>query len=573
MFRITARKEHSVWTVHRVSRFTVPDEMLALPAALGVTVALKAEREAASRLAQPPVRIGSAGAADLPQFAATLNRAIQQAGSEGREVVRPAVLRSSLDARFREFSKSVALRFPTRNAVVAAYRDWISDALRRLGPHGQQRAFDLSLAAARVARETAQTAVPALQVQLAEAEKQLNEGVARADEAITAFHGTMDSLPPPAGIWTRHNLSRIAPYLLWMCISAVLVLLFLPGWSWPMQLAAATSIFIPIALAYSLIKKNDLREKARYSELSLIREAQSQTRRLATPLKNYYDIAERLLLASKELQLASQVVQSLETMAPDIERSRIALETLEKAAYGRLEQVPVRAFNEASPTLVEIAGQALAETILRKRSADRDAAGLASRLLMLYETLYKQPFADAIAALDPDTLQSRLEEIIRNEIGSVTVNDVVDAAVELEGGSVFTRYIHMLAGAARNVYGFRSVLSGDHHCGRFTVALPRGCSPRLKEFFERAFTRPPVFQTSFDQDLEIWWTALELTNEDSMLHERGLEFAARFEAETRNELWHFPRRLTPAVAIAAVAAGSPKPSFVVAPEDVLAVAK
>src|SRR5262249_50873898 len=102
------------------------------------------------------------------------------------------------------------------------------------------------------------------------------------------------------------------------------------------------------------------------------------------------------------------------------------------------------------------------------------------------------------------------------------------------------------ADAARNVYRFASILSRDQHSGHYTVALPAGTSAESRMFFERAFTRPPAFQSSFDQDIEIWWTALDLTSEDSMLHQRGMELAQQIDREPRDLLWSFPRTTVPA---------------------------
>src|SRR5262249_38704617 len=150
-------------------------------------------------------------------------------------------------------------------------------------------------------------------------------------------------------------------------------------------------------------------------------------------------------------------------------------------------------------------------------------------------------FADAMLTTDPSTIQSRLEEILAEELGPMTADDIVTALIELDGGEALKLHTKILADAARNVYRFASILSRDQHSGHYTVALPAGTSAEVRMFFERAFTRPPAFQSSFDQDIEIWWTALDLTSEDSMLHQRGMELAQQIDRDTRDLLWSFPR--------------------------------
>jgi len=545
------------WTVQRVSMFRISPEMRRALARIAVSKALLQQRRAVEGL-EPPMpyfRKQGEGSADsnIPRFTPIVSRALEQAAEESRTVVRASVVRSSLDARFREFGKSVDRQVQNPVALADESKKWMARARGHFGPYGAQRAHQILLATAASRLSNAEALNSDLETRSAEAGRQLNAQIQASDESLAAYESSIRSAPvaAPAGIITGRNFIRLSPYVMWALVSTLLVLLLLPGSSWLVQTAAGAVLFIFICALQWLLKRNQTKERSQNSEYSLIREAQSSIRRLSPQFKLYYEVAERRLLAAAERNVASQLVQALETASTQYRTLATGLQALEQAVLKSVQEIPAGSFVEITPTRWELIGYRPAETILHKRIGDLNTAEFGLRVLRKYELKHGTSFADAILDNDACVIREQLEEVVLGEIGDVSMRDLIGALIESDGGEALLLHTRILAGGARNAYRFGSILSRDQHSGHYTVGLPAGTGPEIRAFFEKAFTRPPAIQTSFGDDIEVWWTALNLTNEDSMLHQRGMEFARQFDDKTRELLWQFP---DPSAAAAAPSA-------------------
>ena len=538
MLRITGTRT-GPWTVQRTCYLRVADGAADSAARLGLAGLFKQLRKQVNSGILPDVLASVASASTGPStFPGVVSRAIHQAEKESG-TVRMAELQRALGSRFSEHRKAFDKKTGNIEDAVATVDKWILQCRDNSGPFGEIHAsaklFDrLQRDIERKSRDKAE-----IQTRLTETSHKLTAQIARADQMLDDLDRSTDPAPA-ASFWTRENLNRAAPHALWLLLSFLLVMLFLPTQSWMSQTAAIGGVFLATEGASTVIRRRQRANNPEVEDTPRKREAQSALRRIAPMLSSYFELAEAELLKGREIQLGQEFLDRVGDRMSASRKLSASFENFEREVGAAVAAMNPTIFTEVLPTEIEVGGRRVAETILASRIPDLESAAFCNRVLRAYQAATEEPLSASLLSTSVTTVRENLEAILREEIGPLTLTDVLEAVQELGGGVTLTRYLRILANEAQGVYRTKSSLPTGVSRGWFTLGLPDGFPECLRGLALSALTRPPLIQLSFADELELSWTALDLPNEDSLLHSIGVSAAEQFDAGDLDTLWRFP---------------------------------
>jgi hypothetical protein len=537
-------------------------------AAVGVHRVLGASRTAAATLVPPAEFFPAGGPAGITAPAKALFRdtaaaVIGQAFRDHNRPVRAGELRAALDRRFQEFTEAFVAGMSDPDETLGRAERWATEC-SAAGPHAEVEAAKKLLGRTSTARDRAVKAVSETQAGIDAIRPEIDAKVETADRALSNIERAVGA---GETVNTNHP-ATIRPYIPIPVAAVLVVMFFAPGQSLFRSFVYALTLTALGVSAYAIVRRRRSRasgtDGVSVGHPALVAESHRLLQPLRDDMLNYYELSARNFAAAEEEKLARSVADGLEA-APWLARVKalgLALAELETVAAREVALLPEGPFEENMPGDLEVIGSHIAEILLDKRVPDIDSRGALAGFHASFEREHRNSFAGALLAGPGTAVYQKLVATVRACVGRPDLTEILAAVVsEPEGEGAVLAELNELGELAGNVFRLPEIdIDRRNIVSMLWVGLPKGQNDAaLVQLLGRAFPQKPRFGFSFDQDsIELVWSAIQLKNSQSILHEIGGRCLEKLsEKEDPDILWHFPRRSSGKALPAPTPVGTP----------------